>query len=149
MTRRGRARQPAGRSAAAGDLSQRRARFIERVSETPDKATFHPEQANSEWRVTAALPDGRRYSIAGFATEEAGREWIRQGARNWLKYRLREELKAVRYRIAPKYRSPDGKTWAGRGRRPNWLARALGEGKSLDDFLVVGGGGWTSPDDES
>lgn len=32
---------------------------------------------------------------------------------------------------AVKYRSPDGKTWAGRGRRPRWM-----EGKDPEQFRV-------------
>lgn len=146
MTRRRRPRQCA-RGGAAGQSAQPPAQFIRRVSETLQCASFVPEPGKSEWRVTAALPDGRSYHIAGFATEEAAREWIRQGARNWLKSRLREDLKAVRYRIAPKYRSPDGRTWAGRGRRPNWLSRALEEGRALEEFLIPGGGRWTNPGD--
>jgi len=36
----------------------------------------------------------------------------------------------------PKYRSPEGETWVGRGARPRWLSSALKEGKTLDDFLI-------------
>ncbi|HXX09283.1 MAG TPA: H-NS histone family protein [Pseudolabrys sp.] len=39
--------------------------------------------------------------------------------------------------IAPKYRGPGGKTWAGRGARPRWLSNALEAGHSLDEFLIV------------
>ncbi|MSQ26957.1 MAG: H-NS histone family protein [Dehalococcoidia bacterium] len=35
-----------------------------------------------------------------------------------------------------KYRSPDGATWSGRGRKPRWLADALSRGRSLQDFLA-------------
>ena len=40
-------------------------------------------------------------------------------------------------KIAPKYRGPDGDTWAGRGIKPRWLTNALKEGKNLEDFLIV------------
>ena len=40
-------------------------------------------------------------------------------------------------KIAPKYRGPDGDTWAGRGLKPRWLTSALQEGKKLEDFLIV------------
>jgi DNA-binding protein H-NS len=39
-------------------------------------------------------------------------------------------------KVAPKYRSPDGETWAGRGARPRWLVAALKEGKKLESFLI-------------
>jgi DNA-binding protein H-NS len=39
-------------------------------------------------------------------------------------------------KVAPKYRSPDGDTWAGRGATPRWLKAAIKEGKKLDDFLI-------------
>lgn len=33
------------------------------------------------------------------------------------------------------YRDTHGNTWAGKGRRPNWLIEALELGKTLEDFL--------------
>jgi DNA-binding protein H-NS len=39
-------------------------------------------------------------------------------------------------KVAPKYRSRSGETWAGRGARPRWLVEALKKGKKLDDFLI-------------
>jgi DNA-binding protein H-NS len=39
-------------------------------------------------------------------------------------------------KVPPKYRSPSGETWAGRGVRPRWLVAALKRGKKLDDFLI-------------
>jgi DNA-binding protein H-NS len=39
-------------------------------------------------------------------------------------------------KVPPKYRSPDGETWAGRGARPRWLVEALKKGKKIDDFLI-------------
>lgn len=38
--------------------------------------------------------------------------------------------------IAAKFRSPEGETWSGRGRMPNWLTRATAEGKTKEDFAV-------------
>lgn len=37
---------------------------------------------------------------------------------------------------AVKYRDAEGNTWAGRGKRPNWVRVALADGKSLDDYLA-------------
>jgi len=39
-------------------------------------------------------------------------------------------------KVPPKYRSPSGETWAGRGARPRWLVAAIKSGKKLDDFLI-------------
>lgn len=39
---------------------------------------------------------------------------------------------------AVKYRDPKdpSKTWAGRGRKPRWLEKALADGRKLDEFKV-------------
>ena len=39
-------------------------------------------------------------------------------------------------KVPPKYRSPLGETWAGRGAKPRWLVAAIQRGKRLDDFLI-------------
>jgi DNA-binding protein H-NS len=39
-------------------------------------------------------------------------------------------------KVPPKYRSPGGVTWAGRGAKPRWLVDAIKGGKKLDDFLI-------------
>ncbi len=41
-------------------------------------------------------------------------------------------------KVAPKYRSPDGETWAGRGAKPRWLVAALKKGKKIESFLIKG-----------
>src|SRR5260370_2056753 len=40
-------------------------------------------------------------------------------------------------KVPPKYRSPSGDTWAGRGARPKWMVEALKKGKKMDDFLIA------------
>jgi len=40
-------------------------------------------------------------------------------------------------KVAPKYRSPSGETWAGRGAQPRWLTAAIKTGKKRDDFLIA------------
>ena len=42
-------------------------------------------------------------------------------------------------KVAPKYRGPNGETWAGRGARPRWLAEAMKSGAKPDDFLIAKG----------
>ena len=39
-------------------------------------------------------------------------------------------------KVPPKYRSPLGETWAGRGAKPRWLVAAIKRGKKLEDFLI-------------
>ncbi len=39
-------------------------------------------------------------------------------------------------KVPPKYRSPSGETWAGRGAKPLWLVAAIKSGKKIDDFLI-------------
>jgi DNA-binding protein H-NS len=39
-------------------------------------------------------------------------------------------------KVPPKYRSPSGDTWAGRGAKPRWLVAAIKRGKKVEDFLI-------------
>jgi DNA-binding protein H-NS len=39
-------------------------------------------------------------------------------------------------KVPPKYRSPSGETWAGRGAKPRWLVAAVKSGNKIDDFLI-------------
>jgi DNA-binding protein H-NS len=58
--------------------------------------------------------------------------------------RLGDEISSAKKRtsslrgkkVAPKYRGPSGKTWAGRGAKPRWLVDATQGGKKMDDFLI-------------
>lgn len=46
--------------------------------------------------------------------------------------------KGSKGKVAPKYRDPanGAQTWTGRGRKPQWVASWLAEGKALDDLLI-------------
>ena len=39
-------------------------------------------------------------------------------------------------KVAPKYRSPEGETWAGRGARPRWLTALLKRGRKIEEFAI-------------
>lgn len=39
-------------------------------------------------------------------------------------------------KVPPKYRGPEGETWAGRGAQPRWLTEALKGGRSAEEFLI-------------
>ena len=45
-------------------------------------------------------------------------------------------LRARRRKALPKYRGPNGETWAGRGAMPRWLSDAVENGKKPEDFLI-------------
>jgi DNA-binding protein H-NS len=60
-----------------------------------------------------------------------GRARVGRGGRSALKGK----------KVPPKYRSPSGETWAGRGAKPRWLVAAIKGGKKLDDFLIEKGWG--------
>ena len=47
----------------------------------------------------------------------------------------RTSLKGVK--VAPKYRGPNGETWAGRGAMPKWLAALKKEGHKPEEFLIA------------
>lgn len=38
--------------------------------------------------------------------------------------------------VAPKYRTPEGVTWTGRGRQPKAIADAIAAGHSLESMLI-------------
>jgi DNA-binding protein H-NS len=42
-------------------------------------------------------------------------------------------------KVPPKYRSPSGETWAGRGARPRWLVAAIKRGRKMEHFLIKRG----------
>jgi DNA-binding protein H-NS len=48
--------------------------------------------------------------------------------------RQRSRLKGRK--VPPKYRSPSGETWSGRGARPRWLVAVLKGGNRLEEFLI-------------
>jgi DNA-binding protein H-NS len=47
----------------------------------------------------------------------------------------RSSLKGAK--VAPKYRSPNGETWAGRGAMPRWLQALKKEGHKPEEFLIA------------
>ncbi len=45
--------------------------------------------------------------------------------------------RGTKMKLAPKYRNPEtGKTWSGRGKRPQWIQDALAVGKSVADYAI-------------
>ena len=48
----------------------------------------------------------------------------------------RKRKKAVRTPAVPKYRSPDGKEWSGRGVTPKWIREYEEGGGNREDYLI-------------
>ncbi len=44
-------------------------------------------------------------------------------------------------KVQPKYRGPDGETWAGRGAQPRWLVALLKQGHKIEEFTIGKAGG--------
>ncbi|RAI42805.1 H-NS family nucleoid-associated regulatory protein [Rhodoplanes roseus] len=42
-------------------------------------------------------------------------------------------------KVPPKYRGPNGETWAGRGAQPKWLAQLIAQGRTADEFRISEG----------
>jgi DNA-binding protein H-NS len=51
--------------------------------------------------------------------------------------RRKQASSLIGRKVPPKYRSPSGETWAGRGARPKWMVAALKKGKTMEDFLIA------------
>jgi DNA-binding protein H-NS len=47
-----------------------------------------------------------------------------------------EKVVKTRKPAAIRYRSPEGQTWTGQGRTPNWLLEAVAAGASKESFAV-------------
>jgi DNA-binding protein H-NS len=58
------------------------------------------------------------------------------GGAKSMKGRFGKSLKGKK--VPPKYRSPSGETWAGRGAKPRWMVEALKKGKKIESFLIKG-----------
>jgi DNA-binding protein H-NS len=50
----------------------------------------------------------------------------------------RSAMKGIK--VPPKYRGPDGETWAGRGAMPRWLAALVKQGHSVEKFAIAKSG---------
>jgi DNA-binding protein H-NS len=40
-------------------------------------------------------------------------------------------------KVAPKFRGPEGETWAGRGARPRWLSALIKQGHKVEEFAII------------
>ena len=73
----------------------------------------------------------RQLGLLGKVPRQAGRPVARSGRVS--------SLRGVK--VPPKYRGPEGETWAGRGATPRWLKALIKEGHSIEDFAIAAKGG--------
>lgn len=73
----------------------------------------------------------RQLGLLGKETRQVGRPGARAGRGS--------ALRGVK--VPPKYRGPEGETWAGRGATPRWLTALLKEGHSIEEFAIARKGG--------
>ena len=66
----------------------------------------------------------RQLGLLGKGTRQVGRPGARAGRGS--------ALRGVK--VLPKYRGPEGETWAGRGATPRWLTALLKQGHSIEDL---------------
>jgi len=64
---------------------------------------------------------------------ETGARAVRNG-RGVGRPRKAHPLKGAK--VAPKFRGPDGETWAGRGAQPRWLSALIKQGHKLEEFAI-------------
>ncbi len=84
------------------------------------------EQARKQELATVVSDIKNKMKEYGLTTADLG------GAGNGTKKTVKSKSDAP-----AKYRGPAGELWAGGlGRKPQWVAAVLAEGKSLDDFLI-------------
>ena len=73
----------------------------------------------------------RQLGLLGKGTRQVGRPGARAGRGS--------VLRGVK--VPPKYRGPEGETWAGRGATPRWLTALLKQGHSIEEFAIARKGG--------
>ena len=93
----------------------------ERPVEKPAEASAAPEASKAPEAPKAKSPQKRAASAAQPKRTVWTGGWVLKGSTS----------------SAPvKYRSPDGETWSGRGRKPRWLVEAVKKGYDLESLRV-------------
>lgn len=63
-------------------------------------------------------------------------EWQLSAEDCGFKTAVAQASKKAKSAIAAKYRGPNGETWSGRGRAPNWLATLEAQGRKRAEFQI-------------
>jgi DNA-binding protein H-NS len=69
----------------------------------------------------------RQLGLLGEGRRRPGRPHVRVGRAS--------TLRGVK--VAPKYRGPEGETWAGRGATPRWLTALMKQGHTIEEFSIA------------
>jgi DNA-binding protein H-NS len=73
-------------------------------------------------------------TVLSYKRQELETQLRRLGLDGHARRSPRTSLKGIK--VAPKYRGPNGETWAGRGATPRWLAALQKEGHKPAEFLI-------------
>lgn len=98
------------------------------VPKDPSLANLSNEELCRLRDEIAELLERRAGALRKELNRLTGGEMLNGGGERAHKVRRRKAL--------PKYRGPNGETWAGRGAKPRWLSDAIEHGKMLEDFLI-------------
>jgi DNA-binding protein H-NS len=93
------------------------------------KVTMERDELQARMDALAALVAKRSKGKAGLGASKAP---ARTQSRRSAKVHPLKGRKAK-----PKYRGPDGETWAGRGLAPRWLTALEAKGKKRESFLIT------------
>jgi len=95
--------------------------------------------AAAEERRTAKMDEAKEAFFAEFRSRaaELGISLNELGAVPSTALTPRKPRKDAGTTPPPKYRSPDGREWSGRGRKPRWVLAGEANGNSLSDFLIA------------
>jgi DNA-binding protein H-NS len=74
-------------------------------------------------------------TLLSYKKQELEIQLQRLGLDGHARHSPRPSLKGLK--VAPKYRGPNGETWAGRGATPKWLAALKKGGHKPEEFLIA------------
>jgi DNA-binding protein H-NS len=107
---------------------------VQRLKEL-DEVIARIRHAVEFYGITASdLGLGRKTAGKSAATKKPGRKAAAKVAKGPLKAALKGAAKGTLNGTL--YRDEEGRTWVGRGKRPQWLRDQLAAGRSLEDFKV-------------
>jgi len=100
------------------------------IQECKEKIKLYDLTA-SDLGLSGGAGRGRKAATKTVAGKSAGSTKSKATAKKGRKAGRKPVKKAE-----PKFIGPNGETWAGRGKQPNWLTDLINNGASLDDFRV-------------
>ena len=113
------------------DLKGMNRRELTTLSSRIEKALQRLEKADKKKALEAAEAAARQHGFSLSDLTDGGKPRAKPGPKP-------KGGRGTGTKSAPKYANPDDAsiTWTGRGRRPDWIKKALAQGKSLADFEI-------------